>query len=246
MAAEKRDRMRTRLIESAILVFADKGVEVAVIDDMIAMADVSRGTFYNYFRTNEELMSAALQVLSNELLALVDVVVLQCGDPAERLVCGIRTVLHATTQNKLLARFMSRVGLGPILQNSLAIKYLPRDIQSGIEAGQFCSASTELAMVLVLGTIHAAIHSQAVQPSLSDNFPEMVTYHVLLGLGVAKERAYALVSTPIARIIFPDALINFACNVFLSDVPELLVGHHAVEDFLVTFHSINEHIIQHP
>lgn len=204
VAGEKRERMQARLIESAILVFAEKGVEVAVIDDMIAMAEVSRGTFYNYFRTNEELMSAALQVLTNELLALVDVVVLQRGDPAERLVCGIRTVLHATTQNRLIARFVSRVGLRPLSQNSLATQYLSRDIQSGIKAGHFSSDSTELAMVLVLGTIHAAIHNQAVQPQLPDNFPEMVTYHVLLGLGIAKERAYALVSTPIAHITFPE------------------------------------------
>lgn len=204
VAAEKRERMRARLIESAIFVFADKGVEVAVIDDMIAMADVSRGTFYNYFRTNEELMAAALQVLTNELLALVDAVVLQRGDPAERLVCGIRTVLHATTQNRLMARFVSRVGLGSLVQNNRAMEYLSRDIQSGIKAGHFSSASTELAMVLVLGTTHAAIHSQTVQPSPPDNFPEMITYHVLLGLGMPKERAYALASAPLARITFPE------------------------------------------
>lgn len=204
MAAEKRDRMRVRLIESAILVFSDKGLDGAVIDDVIAMADVSRGTFYNYFKTNEELMSAALQVLTNELLALVDVVVLKRGNPVERLVCGIRTVLHATTQNRLMARFVSRVGLGALVQNNLAMKYLSRDIQSGIKAGHFSSASTELAMVLALGTIHAAIYNQAIQPTPPDNFPEMVTYHVLLGLGVAKERAYALASTPIACITFPE------------------------------------------
>ena len=90
------------------------------------------------------------------------------------------------------------------MQNNMAIGFLSRDIQSGIKGGHFSSASTELAMVLTLGTIHAAIYNQAIQPSPPDNFPEMVTYHVLLGLGVPKERAYALVSTPIARITFPD------------------------------------------
>jgi len=56
--AERRQRMRLRLIESALPVFAEKGLDAASIDDVIAAAGVSRGTFYNYFRTDVELAAA--------------------------------------------------------------------------------------------------------------------------------------------------------------------------------------------
>lgn len=204
MAAEKRERMRARLIESAIHVFTDKGMDGAIIEDVIARADVSRGTFYNYFKTNEELLSAALELLSNELLLIVDAAVQQRRDPVERLVYGVRAVLHTSMRNRVLARFVSRVGLGPALANSLAVQYMQRDIQAGIDTGQLAVTTGELAMVLVLGPTHAAIHAMAANPALPENFPELVTYHLLLSLGVPSQRAVALVSTPIARVEFPE------------------------------------------
>ena len=60
VAAERRARMRRKLVESALLVFAEKGVDASVIEDVIAAAGVSRGTFYNYFCTNGELLAAAI------------------------------------------------------------------------------------------------------------------------------------------------------------------------------------------
>lgn len=204
MAAEKRERMHARLIESAIHVFTEKGMDGAIIEDVIARANVSRGTFYNYFKTNEELLIAALELLGNELLAIVDAAVQQRNDPIERLAYGVRTVLHTSLRNRVLARFVSRVGLGPSLANSLAVQYLQRDIQAGIKAGQFAVTSEELAMVLVLGATHAAIHAMATHPSLPENFPELVTHHVLLSLGVPSQHAAAMVSPPITSIEFPD------------------------------------------
>ena len=47
--------MRLRIIEAALRVFAEKGPDVAVIDDFIHAAGVARGTFYNHFRTTEDL-----------------------------------------------------------------------------------------------------------------------------------------------------------------------------------------------
>ena len=72
VAAERRARMHRKLVESALLVFAEKGVDASVIEDVIAAADVSRGTFYNYFRTNGELLAAAIQELGNELVEHIE------------------------------------------------------------------------------------------------------------------------------------------------------------------------------
>ena len=68
VAAERRTRMRRKLVESALFVFAEKGVDASVIEDVIAAAGVSRGTFYNYFRTNGELLAAAIDELGNEVV----------------------------------------------------------------------------------------------------------------------------------------------------------------------------------
>lgn len=208
VAAEKRERMRMRLIESALHVFANKGADAAVIEDVIAMAEVSRGTFYNYFRTNEELLAAVVKELGDELLALVEAVVIQCKDPAERLATGVRMALHTMQAHPLLAQFVARAGLSMAAHNSLAMAYLPRDIQAAMDSGRFNLGSVQVGLVMVLGTAHAAVTALTLPPpvstSLPANYPEEVTYHLLLGLGMTKAQARKLVSAPIKPVEFPE------------------------------------------
>src|SRR5208337_296283 len=90
VAAERRARMRRKLVESALLVFAEKGVDAPVIEDVIEAADVSRGTFYNYFRTNGELLAAAIRELGNELVEHIEQRVKSIPSPAARVFTGLR------------------------------------------------------------------------------------------------------------------------------------------------------------
>ena len=72
VGAERRARMRRKLIEAALIVFAEKGVDASIIDHVIAAAGVSRGTFYNYFRSNTELLIATSEELANEIADLIE------------------------------------------------------------------------------------------------------------------------------------------------------------------------------
>ena len=105
VAAERRARMHRKLVESALLVFAEKGVDAPVIEDVIAAAGVSRGTFYNYFRTNGELLAAAIRELGNELVEHIEDRVTTIPSPAERLFTGLRLYLDAARRFPLFARF---------------------------------------------------------------------------------------------------------------------------------------------
>ena len=96
VAAERRARMHRKLVESALLVFAEKGVDAPVIDDVIAAAGVSRGTFYNYFRTNGELLAAAIQQLGNELVEHIEERVKAIPSPAVRVFTGLRLYMDCS------------------------------------------------------------------------------------------------------------------------------------------------------
>src|SRR5450830_694756 len=84
VAAERRERMRKRLIESAMIVFAEKGVGASVIPEVVAAAEVSQGSFYNYFRTNDDLLAAVSSELSAEMIELIEPAVGDIADPALR------------------------------------------------------------------------------------------------------------------------------------------------------------------
>ena len=134
VAAERRARMHRKLVESALLVFAEKGVDAPVIEDVIAAADVSRGTFYNYFRTNGELLAAAIQELGNELVEHIEQRVTTIPSPAERLFTGLRLYLGAARRFPLFARFVGRVGPEAIGTGSRVQDYIPIHLAEAVRA----------------------------------------------------------------------------------------------------------------
>ena len=98
--------MQERLIESAVLVFAEKGLDASVIDDVIEIAGVSRGTFYNYFHSNRELLIATSDQLGNELIHIIERNVMDIPDPAELLATGSMNTCPSISQ-----KGWSKVGL---------------------------------------------------------------------------------------------------------------------------------------
>ena len=93
VAALRRERMRSRLIESALTLVAKNGVAATSIDDITSEAQVSRGTFYKYFDSPSALVEAVAKEVTNRLLALIDPVVLTHDDPVKRVATGVRLVL---------------------------------------------------------------------------------------------------------------------------------------------------------
>ncbi|QLE70590.1 TetR/AcrR family transcriptional regulator [Streptomyces rectiverticillatus] len=51
-------KVRSRLYESALKLFTEKGYEQTSVDEIAEAADVARGTFFNHFQRKEDLISA--------------------------------------------------------------------------------------------------------------------------------------------------------------------------------------------
>ena len=62
VAAERRERMRSRLLASAMKLIAEKGPAATSIDDVISAAEVSRGTFYKYFPSPDALVLSLIHI----------------------------------------------------------------------------------------------------------------------------------------------------------------------------------------
>ncbi|MFJ6214787.1 TetR/AcrR family transcriptional regulator [Streptomyces sp. NPDC092296] len=53
-----KQRVKERLYQSALSLFAEQGYEHTSIDEIAERADVARGTFFNYFQRKEDLIAA--------------------------------------------------------------------------------------------------------------------------------------------------------------------------------------------
>ena len=208
VAAEKRERMRRRLIESAMLVFAEKGVDASVIDDVIVAAEVSRGTFYHYFRTNVELLAATSEEIDNELLAAIEDQVGSFADPAKRIACGMRLYFHTARRYPLLAKFLSRAGFDVNSPSNRFYEFLPRHVAQGMKEGQFKVMQPEAALDLIAGTGLVALFRFSSGDTMSD-YPEQIVAAILRGLGVKETTISALMSMEIAPLLMPaDSLLE--------------------------------------
>jgi AcrR family transcriptional regulator len=202
VAAERRARMRMRLIESAMIVFAQKGIGATVIPDVVAAAEVSQGSFYNYFRTNEELLAAVSEELSNEMVRLIETAVGDIEDPALRVATAIRSYLHLARSYRVVARFLSNAGPSVAGKKSAVWEYLPPDLKEGQKRGYFDDAPLDIAVDMVTGAGLIAVHRIANGRTAKD-YPERIVWAILRSLGVAAASASRLTAVPLPKLSAP-------------------------------------------
>ena len=77
-------RTRASLIEAAAVVFASHGIHSTRVDDIVARADTSHGTFYRYFPSKDALFAELVGAVAAEVDALVDSLPDLEGDDAGR------------------------------------------------------------------------------------------------------------------------------------------------------------------
>jgi AcrR family transcriptional regulator len=73
----KRQQTRARLTRAAMTLFLERGFEATTIDDIAAAAEVSRRSFFHYFASKEDVVTAWQE---NAASALVDEVVARPAD----------------------------------------------------------------------------------------------------------------------------------------------------------------------
>ncbi len=66
--ARRRDRRKSEIVRTAIGVLAVNGYQGMNLEDVAEKTDIAKATLYHYFRSKDELVAAALEVLTEEVL----------------------------------------------------------------------------------------------------------------------------------------------------------------------------------
>jgi TetR/AcrR family transcriptional repressor of nem operon len=77
------DLTREKILKAAVALFHEFGYNGTSVQDIVRKADVPKGSFYNYFKSKEELAIAASDVFYPYALALLDLE--NTSSPAGRL-----------------------------------------------------------------------------------------------------------------------------------------------------------------
>ena len=194
---EKRKRTRVELVAAAFRVFADKGLEAPVIDDFIVASGLSRGTFYNHFKTREDILKAVADELAREINDRILPVLKPLADPAERicasLLCFIGMAAADKTRGWILVRMIPVVG-GPL--NDHMRRHARSDIKRGIDEGRFQIDSIPAALDLGLGMAAMVIRSILAKHVPAD-YSRTAVAMFMQSLGIDAKEARRIAAMPL-------------------------------------------------
>ncbi|OJJ20242.1 hypothetical protein BKI52_17385 [marine bacterium AO1-C] len=57
----------TAIVQAAIRLFADKGLEATTIGDIVTASGLARGTFYNYYKSKDEIWEKLVEMLAQRV-----------------------------------------------------------------------------------------------------------------------------------------------------------------------------------
>jgi AcrR family transcriptional regulator len=144
-------RTDARILAAALEVFAEKGPDAPVVDDFVRAAGIARGTFYNHFRSVEQLLEATSIWTIDSAVQAIDRALRGVSGPAVRFGTGIRLFLASAEANPVWCRFVARVWkLGPL-------EAPRRDLRAALKKGELRIPGVEVGMDVVLGGLREAL-----------------------------------------------------------------------------------------
>ena len=148
---ERSARTESRILEAALGVFAERGPDAPVIDEFVQAAGIARGTFYNHFKTVEELLRATSEWTTRQTVETIERALNGIEGPTLRLGIGLRLFFARARRDPIWCRFVAKVW-------SVGGLELPmRDLDDGIRSGQFRVSDRAGARDVVFGAVRAAL-----------------------------------------------------------------------------------------
>jgi AcrR family transcriptional regulator len=193
--AERKEARRRELVRAAASVFLERGVAAASVDDIVGRAGVAKGTFYLYFTTKDEVVTAVAEAMVEGVADRIETMATAASrSPVERLLSFATAVgevggdeyerdlieIFHRPENKAIHDRMSEQALRQLAPIAATI------VADGIAAGLFAPIEPRRAAAYVLacfGALHEVVHEPADLPVVTDE----LNVFVLRGLGYRGE-----------------------------------------------------------
>lgn len=210
--ARRKRETRSRLLEAALTLMAERGMEGVAINEITEAADVGFGSFYNHFESKEAIYAALVDAVFEDFADALDRAVADIEDPAEVIAIATRHTLLRARREPIWGQFLIRESISVrALHRGLGLRLL-RDVQAGIAAKRFKVADPLMSFITVSGTVLSSIAAElqfafplgpraATMKELgfnSDHLSERAATSVLQTLGLSRAEAEEIARRPLA------------------------------------------------
>lgn len=180
---ERRARTRARIQTAAFELLGRVDGLYTSIEEICRAADVSRGTFYNYFTSTQELFESLAYELSHDFLNAVLEITNEMPEAEERTAAAVRLYLRRAALDHQWGWGMVNISINGVVFGAETYAQARRTIDEGIRSGAFNVANADLGRDICLGTTLACMMT-LLRKKQRASYPTEVAQSILLSLGV--------------------------------------------------------------
>ena len=227
VSSSKRQATRQLLLDAVRDLVLERSHDRISIEEMTDRAKVSKGTFYNYFDTKQDVVAAVAKGLKAQLAANLVTTTDPIKDPAMKVAITLKFYFYQTLDNQDWREFTRFTGLTELYLEQ-AIEETIEDLKWGVKAGRFKGDNVYFTESLIRG-LSRHVLSEIDQGRLARDACDYAIRSILQMLGLPEIVAKALTQTrlpPIAaqRRGVGDSLkepVDTPIGEYQSDVPRV-------------------------
>jgi len=156
---------RGRILEAAVNVFASKGYHDTKVDDIVAESNTSKGSFYFYFPSKQEIFLALVDSFADLLESRLRARVQAETSGVARVDLALRVCLETFGQYRGLAKIalVQATGLGHVFEekrravNDRFIAFIKKNLDEAIAEGGIPALDTEVAACAWIGALNEIV-----------------------------------------------------------------------------------------
>lgn len=195
LGAARRAKTREKLLSAAVKVVADLGESRARIEDFISAAGISRGTFYNYYSTREELLDDLWAHVGSETFQDIQQASRAFDDPAERFAAEARYILERASKDNVWGWLIYGISFLNKVPDDL-LTFPSTDLVIGHHSGRFKFDNLTCANDMIVCVLRRALRRVLEEDHSSDYASGMVEL-LLKALGLPDDEAKTISTRPL-------------------------------------------------
>lgn len=212
--SRRKRQTREKLLQAAMELMAERGMDGVAINEITERADVGFGTFYNHFPSKEAIYAALIKQVFEDFADDIDTRTRGMTDPAEILAFSIQMTLQKAAQDVLWGKFLVRESITPDALTRGLGQRLVRDVMMGLQQERFASNDPISSFITLSGTMIAGIMAQqmaldrqspvhqlsSLVGGTLEDLPQRIARNALIALGLAADEADGI-SAAVARAL---------------------------------------------
>jgi AcrR family transcriptional regulator len=156
---------RDRILQAALMVFAEKGYHRAAVDDIVRASQTSKGAVYHHFPNKEALFLALVDDFSARLAGAIAVAIDGTHGALAKVEAALRAGLHTFASNRELARILllESVSLGAAYETKRAEVHarfgalIQGYLDQAVAEGSIPPLDTKVATLAWLGAVNEIV-----------------------------------------------------------------------------------------